>query len=216
MKVNFSLILYFPFSRDIQPHIPTLLEYFKNICVSIQPWKTFLENRKDSENKNSLPTTQFYLLQVNDSESENEDEVADLDSTEIGNRVMLDNDFYDIHHVGITDDSDDFIPVIPKPKRKGNLYSESCGYKFACTTGNRCEYRHTPEEKEFFKSSSNPKQRLLYKTKACYHIICKYANKSYMCAYAHSLEESRCLCCKQKGNGQHWMDKCPENNNNTN
>lgn len=120
-------------------------------------------------------------------------------------------DFFDAHHDNLTDD---FIPLVRKiTKTKRNIYSDPCIHKFWCTSGLNCAYKHTDQQREFFKLHHDTKLRRCYKIKPCYHTVCQYYDKSYLCPYAHSLQESRCLCCGGKGNGIHWMHKCPLNTN---
>lgn len=134
--------------------------------------------------------------------------ISDTDSEDYDS-----NDFFDAHPENISDtDEVDFVPLVRKTtKLKRNMYSEPCIHKFWCTNGTKCAYKHADQHYEFFKEHTDVKLRRYYKIKPCYHNVCKYSEKSYLCPYAHNVQESRCLCCGGKGNGQHWMHNCPLN-----
>lgn len=210
--------------RHIQPFIHQVQEFFNTTCVDIQTWMEF--NNRNTSNSEEVPlSNKFSMLRTDDDEDSNQDGSTIEIETTISDDESEDFDcidFFDTHHEDpCALDDDGFIPNVRKEAKQKRLYSGSCVFKFACGKGLNCSYKHADKEKEFFKLLSDPKRRYLYKTKPCYHAIaqsCNYNSKPYLCPYAHNLEESRCLACKQKGNGQHWMDQCPVspsvNNNN--
>lgn len=100
-----------------------------------------------------------------------------------------------------------FTTVTRKTRKGHQKYSSVCVYGFRCNAGAKCARVHTDQEKEYFKIEILPARRYLYKTKLCYHTNCKFARKSYLCSFSHSIEEARCVECDAVG--LHWADKCP-------
>lgn len=115
----------------------------------------------------------------------------------------------DEFHVGHPDYPVDesFTTVTRKTRRSSQRFSTNCAFGFRCSNGVKCSRVHTDEEKEYFKVETLPPKRYNYKTKLCYHGNCKFAKKAYLCSFAHSLQEARCVICDVVGS--HWTDKCP-------
>ncbi|ODN00018.1 hypothetical protein Ocin01_06660, partial [Orchesella cincta] len=202
----------YDFYKDIQPFLFQLVEHF-NYVKEVTPWHKFMcEARNGTNSVGIFSATRFALLKPEGDGSESvssSSEVAD-DESELSEDFDC-NDFFDFHHEDWSDVDDDFVPVIRKEAKPKVQYSSFCTYQFWCATGSECRYKHTEQQKEFFKVQSDARKRRLYKIKPCFFNPCQYSAKSYLCAYAHNVEESRCLCCKEKGSGQHWMDQCPVN-----
>ncbi len=190
----------------------------------ILPWNEFLAHDRPQVARNVIFSPyRFEKLQINDKEEDDVDDdekpevQQDLESTtDDGYSQITDSDYFDMQSENISRQGD-FTPLVKKCKPKRVLFSDYCIHKFWCKKGRLCAYKHLAEEKEFFELCKTPQYRVLYKTKLCFYKNCKYSvEKSYLCRYAHSLEESRCLCCKGQGNGKHWMDQCPDNKFNLN
>lgn len=101
-----------------------------------------------------------------------------------------------------------FTTVTRKTRKSTQKFSSVCAYGFRCYDAARCPRVHTNQEKEYFKIETSPAKRYVYKTKPCYHSICKYTKKSHLCSFAHTLEEARCAKCHLIG--QHWTDECKQ------
>lgn len=90
-------------------------------------------------------------------------------------------------------------------RHRSQRYSEPCPYKFNCTFGSRCYYKHTEEEKTFFRSNSgrgNP----VRKVKLCnFHPNCHKTKEE--CHYAHGEDDAWCLNCRTQG---HSTNNCPQ------
>lgn len=189
-----------------------LQEHFQHFCTDIITWNEFLFSRRGSDTPKILTATRFQLLQNSDDDDQEDLEsgihtLSDTDSEDFDC-----NDLFDAHPENISDADEDFVPLVRKvTKVKRNIYSDPCVHKFWCTNGLRCAYKHTDQQREFFKLHTDVKLRRYYKIKPCYHTNCQYYEKPYLCPYAHSVAESRCLCCGGKGNGLHWMHQCPLN-----
>lgn len=101
-----------------------------------------------------------------------------------------------------------FTTVLRKTKRSNQKFSSICAYGFRCCNAAKCARGHTDQEKEYFKIEILPTKRYNYKTKLCYHSYCKFAKQTYLCSFAHSLQEARCFKCDKVG--IHWTDECTE------
>ena len=106
-----------------------------------------------------------------------------------------------------------------KVRKHRAKYSTFCTYEFSCDKGLRCDYKHTPEQHEFFKATGGT-GRKGYKSKPCTHFKngnCMHGQKptNPKCAYYHSIEEARCYVCKNNnpkeyvGHASHDDEKCP-------
>lgn len=205
--------------------------------MDIQTWMEFNNSRNSSNSDDLSLSNMFSMLPSEDDDDSSQDEdIIELDISDDENsnresssgtdisddeseyfdcRASLDEYFECLQDIdnedpfAQDDGGDEFIPYVKKEAKRKRLYSNFCAFKFACGKGLCCSYKHTIKEKEFFKLLPDPKRRRLYTIKPCYHALCTYRAKPYLCSYAHNLEESQCLACKQRGNGQHWMDQCP-------
>ena len=94
-----------------------------------------------------------------------------------------------------------------RPPRR-QFYSELCPFKFNCTYGTKCRYKHTEEEKLDFSQRVDGRGYRLRKVFACQHFL---DNKCYKlkteCDYAHGEEDAWCLQCCSSG---HYTENCPE------
>ena len=105
----------------------------------------------------------------------------------------------------------EFITLTPKKNFSPRRYSGLCSFNYSCKWGKNCSYSHRDSEKEFFREHPNV-NRALYKYKLCqYSDKCKYVQgrKEYLCPFAHSITEARCIRCKHIG--IHWTDECDIN-----
>lgn len=197
-----------------------LEEYYAvlNIKIKIQTFIEFIAGRNSNHKNSIISANRFDALK--EAEKSNEDDEGDEDEYEDAENSLRDdesedfdsNEFFDAHHEVLSDaDDEDFVPLVRKEVKPKRQYSDPCYHRFSCARGLECLYKHSDKEREFFKVQPDSKFRYLYKIKPCYRPVCPYKDKPYLCGYAHTLEESRCLCCKQQGSGKHWMDKCPLN-----
>ncbi|CAL8110066.1 unnamed protein product [Orchesella dallaii] len=208
VKTKQDTVRTYDFYKCIQPFLFQLKEFFP-FCKDVIPWLKFVSDARSSSSPSGIISASRFALLRGDSGGETSSSEGDEDS-ELSEDFDC-NDFYDFHHEDLSDLDDDFVPILRKETKPKVMYSTFCTYQYWCAKGSECRYNHTQQQKEFFKVQSDPKRRSLYKIKPCFFTPCQYAAKSYLCAYAHSVEESRCLCCKEKGSGQHWMDQCPIN-----
>ena len=91
------------------------------------------------------------------------------------------------------------------PPSRSQCYSQRCPFKFNCTFGHKCYYKHSKEEREFFCTNQgvgNP----LRKVKPCsFYPRCK--KECIDCHYAHGEEDAWCLNCRTQG---HFTVNCPQ------
>jgi hypothetical protein len=113
-----------------------------------------------------------------------------------------------------TEECSDFQVKKRKEKKVHKKYSDFCIKSYWCPKGSRCSYNHKKEEKEFFKTHPNMEPNNYrsrpYKLRPCIYQIddkCKYKDKSYLCPYAHNVQEARCTRCQEIG--VHWSYECP-------
>jgi uncharacterized LabA/DUF88 family protein len=132
------------------------------ICSShefVSCWN-FLEFRQKQPEAAVLETAnRFALLKLED-ESDLGDGAASNKSPEISNNDP------ETH-------GDGFTTVKKRSKPVHEKYSDYCKDRFECMCGNRCSFKHTEDEKSFFKKCYGPGYRG-YKTKQCKH--CQNSN----------------------------------------
>ena len=92
--------------------------------------------------------------------------------------------------------------------RNRQFYSDSCPYKFNCSKGTKCRYKHTDEERQYF-TQRNGRGNPLRKVEECRgyktNTGCRKSKKE--CDYAHGKEDAWCLNCRSEG---HFTVDCPE------
>ena len=109
--------------------------------------------------------------------------------------------------VCISEESDDSDWTVVKrryqPRRQ--KFSDPCRYGMHCTRGTRCPFKHSDEDKEYFKErggQGNPYR----KVKPCKFFEAKKCRKAKeACDGAHGEEDAHCLAC---GGGGHFTDNC--------
>ncbi len=101
---------------------------------------------------------------------------------------------------------EDVEVVQKKAAKRTQMYSEPCAYRFRCSKGKQCSYKHSELEKEYFRMEPNTKKRFMYKTQQCLHTACKHIGKKYLCSFAHGMGDARCSNCGKEG--IHWSDEC--------
>lgn len=116
-----------------------------------------------------------------------------------------DDDEFPVAHPDYPVDAS-FTTVVRKARKISQKFSSVCAYGFRCYDAARCARVHTDQEKEYFKIETLPAKRFVYKTKLCYHNNCKFAKRAYLCSFAHSVDEARCVKCDVVG--LHWTDEC--------
>ena len=99
----------------------------------------------------------------------------------------------------------------PRNFHQEQQYSESterCWFKYNCKFGLRCQFKHSADEKTYFrgrkKGEGNPVRKLLL----CMYFergSCRYMKKKD-CDYAHGADDAWCLNCCSSG---HLTDQCP-------
>ncbi len=124
---------------------------------------------------------------------------------EVDDPNFPDDDDFPVAHPDYPVDAS-FTTVVRKTRKSNQKFSSVCVYGFRCQNAGKCTRGHTDKEKEYFKVESLPAKRYVYKTKLCYHNNCKFAKKAYLCSFAHSLQEARCVKCDEVG--LHWTDEC--------
>lgn len=216
-----------------------LQEHFRDVCSEVIPWREFLDrNRRFDDDSTIELANRYQKLQITNGTIDNEvedDEEDFFDAHSVVTVSLSETDdeedyYYDarstigdsmenlIHEQEDTErnneveDHQGYNNVVRKtPKARANLYSKPCPYKFWCVKGLKCDFKHNEEQRDFFKTNPDIKYRKFYKIKSCYHKVCDYSKRSYLCPYAHDVKEARCLCCGQKDKEPHWMDQCPYN-----
>ncbi|KAJ3144027.1 hypothetical protein HDU89_000953 [Geranomyces variabilis] len=157
-------------------------EHFSDLgCVRVQ---TFLEY------KQGIEATKTFEASAGREDFEQLEDVSEISADEFA-----------------TEMAPDWLVVAPRQRRQAQQYSDLCVYDFRCRNRMRCLYKHSPEQKQFFKEHQDPQRRRHYKTKPCWHEgRCRYKTRSHLCPYAHGLIEATCGICGEKG--AHWMDEC--------
>lgn len=116
-----------------------------------------------------------------------------------------------------TQGAEAFQPVQQKMRHYYQKYSSKCKHGFRCSKGFRCAYNHDDNEKEFFKVNYG-RGFWNYKAMPCNHFNpydlaksqpCRYSKQSFMCRFAHGIEEARCYTCNHHSN--HFAMDCLEN-----
>ncbi|CAG7827315.1 unnamed protein product [Allacma fusca] len=160
---------------------------------NVQVWSKMEELKIQVEGCNKV-TTAINFFQNWD---QNDYEIFEVDDTDVAEEKDL-----------TPEELADFCPVKPKAKKTHRKYSEFCKNSYWCYKGRQCAYSHKKEEMEFFKEhpSMEPSQRRAYKLKLCFKEKCTYKNNSYLCPYAHNVQEARCIRCQTIG--LHWSDEC--------
>ena len=169
-----------------------------------------IDTAEDCEQKYRLPLTlnvrpfrQFIEEEFKREDSELESVNAALEQVGIYN----DDDVHDgceNESVYESDPAKDFTTCLRKSGSKPfkQKYSEYCPLKFNCKYGTGCQYKHTDEEKTYFKGRKQGKGNPLRKVKQCTKANCTKPNE---CDYAHGPEDAWCLNCVQGG---HFTEDC--------
>jgi hypothetical protein len=96
------------------------------------------------------------------------------------------------------------LQVSRKQKKEDIVkYSSPCPHHFFCKKGKKCEYTHTDEEKAFFRSGQELKDKMCDKGPYCKR------KKGIPCWFAHSNDDQStfgCTNCKLRG---HLETDCP-------
>ena len=180
----------------------------------------FLKNIKaDSEDDNEgyrLPLVveaytfhQFMAKQKEKEQDQNSPiKVMDAVLEEVG---LLDRDDIDSGYEDYAvcfseeDDSSEWTVVKRRYRPRRQKFSDPCRYGMHCTQGTQCPFKHSDEDKVYFKKRGGPgnpyrkvKPCKFYEKKACWR-------SKEDCDGAHGEEDAHCLAC---GEGGHFTDNC--------
>ena len=98
----------------------------------------------------------------------------------------------------------------PRSNRLRQQYSEPCQYKYNCRFGTRCQYKHSEDEKAYFRGRTEGRGNPLRKVTPCKYYeqvppSCMKMKKE--CEFAHGIEDAWCLDCISSG---HFTEQCPK------
>ena len=99
------------------------------------------------------------------------------------------------------------IPWAEVSSKKRNSVAKRCQFKFNCTFGIHCRYKHTKQEKADFQrrgGEGNPWR----KVDECKYFKKGRCSKKNVCDYAHGKDDAWCLDCKSNGHFSNTND-CP-------
>ena len=170
------------------------------INIKIQTYQSWINDfislhyAKDHEDK-ILSDTQFQTLLLDDDGKQEDDTTHNSASNKHPQQPEM------------RDGDGDYILKERKRVKPRMVIPMQCYHHFTCPRGLQCQYSHTEEEREFFRIQPDETKRRRYKITRCTLTNCPYRDKTYLCGWAHSLEESRCPCCRKQG--EHWMQDCP-------
>ena len=169
-----------------------------------------IDTAEDCEQKYRLPLTlnvrpfrQFIAEEFKREDSELESINAALEQVGIYNNDDV-HDGCENESVYESDPAKDFTTYLRQSRSQPfkQKYSEFCPLKFNCKYGTGCQYKHTDEEKTYFKGRKQGKGNPLRKVKQCTKANCTKPNE---CDYAHGPEDAWCLNCVQGG---HFTKDC--------
>ena len=162
------------------------------LVLKAQAFHQFMAKEKEKEQKNvDCPIKLFDAVL---------EEVGLLERDDIDD----DNDDY---AVCISEESDNsgWTVVKRRYQLRRQKFSDPCRYGMHCTKGTQCPFKHSSEDKEYFKKrggSGNPYR----KVKLCKFFEAKRCWKSKEdCDGAHGEDDAHCLAC---GKGGHFTDNC--------
>ena len=165
-------------------------EYRLPLVLKAQAFRQFMDKEKEQKNVDSP----VKLLD------------AVLEEICLLNRSDLDPG-YENYAVCMSEESDDSEWTVVKrryqPRRQ--KFSDPCRYGMHCTCGTQCPFKHSDEDKEYFKKrggTGNPYR----KVKLCKYFETKRCWRSKEdCDGAHGEDDAHCLAC---GEGGHFTDNC--------
>uniref|UniRef100_A0A914VQY9 C3H1-type domain-containing protein n=1 Tax=Plectus sambesii TaxID=2011161 RepID=A0A914VQY9_9BILA len=117
----------------------------------------------------------------------------------------------------IDEDGGDFtVAGVRSRKKIYQMSSNPCENGRRCPQGVRCRYKHTIEDREYFKKCPNGKTRMTRKTSICIDYLqkteqhlgikgCRFSIDR--CNYAHGVTDAYCYTCGAEGD--HFADDCP-------
>lgn len=70
---------------------------------------------------------------------------------------------------GFKDDSEDKLSAVRSKKRSSQFYSDPCRYMYNCSYGTKCRYKHTEEERQYFRQKKDGRGNSLRKVQECKH-----------------------------------------------
>ena len=140
-----------------------------------------------------------FTVDENLSEEENEDYFSVISESEKRD-LDLDSCLPD-HDADVDNDSQsgEWRYVESKhQKKKKQLYSQQCQDGIRCQKGSSCSYKHTEEEKRFFKTNNGRGRLKNWKTELCrHHPKCKKSLNQ--CQFAHGEADAFCKTCRKAG-----------------
>ena len=201
-----NLIVVFASDRGRKFDIPGFLE---DIAISNQD-----SDVQDPEGKYHLrkvESAQPFLKFIHE-----EAQLFDAALEQVGNYVAEDVNAGYENDTTCVSDSEEKFSIIHRRKRRQQRYSDLCAFKFNCSNGTSCYYKHTEEEKQYFYRRSggrgNPMRgNPMRKTEMCkFYDPVSGANQcrkeKSKCDYAHGVDDAWCLQCRSSG---HFQKDCP-------
>ena len=220
--VNNSLVLVFTTITAASFEIAKILKIHRKCPIKfVLEIKTYLQYEQDQSDSTSNFFYQIgnYTLSLlseegdsffgftkdeNLSEDENDDYFSVLSESEHRD-LDLDSSLFD-HDADVDNDSQsgEWIDVRSKQKKKKQLYSQQCPDGIRCRRGSSCSYKHTEEEREFFKTNNGRGRPMNWKTELCHrHPKCR--KSSNQCRFAHGEGDAFCRTCRKAG---HFTTNC--------
>ena len=215
--VNNSLVLVFTTVTASSFEIAKIIKiHIKRPIKFVLDMKTYLqyEQNQSSNTSNffykmgnfpisSLSEESNNILQLADDEhlSEEENEHDCLVLSENKKKDVKPNSCLSDNDTDLDDDSQSgewHIVQHKHKKKKKRLYSEQCHDGIRCQKGSSCSYKHTEEERDFFKTNYGRGRPKNWKTELCHHHP-KCKKTSHHCKFAHGEEDAFCTMCKQAG-----------------
>lgn len=103
------------------------------------------------------------------------------------------------------DDDSEWTVVKRRYQPRRQKFSDPCRYGMHCTEGTQCPFKHSDEDKVYFKKNGGPGNPYR-KVKPCKYFEKKTCWRSKEdCDGAHGEEDAHCLAC---GEGGHFTDNC--------
>ena len=213
--VNNSLVLVFAKVTASSFHIAKILEIHRTCPIKyVLEIKTYLQyEQEQSDNTSNF----FYQMEnhplsllseesdsifgfVDEDENLSEAEYFSVLSESEKRDLDLDSCLSD-HDTDVDNDSQpgEWRYAESKHKKKTKqLYSQQCQDGIRCRKGSSCSYKHTEDERRFFKTNNGRGRPKNWKTELCrYHPKCK--NSSNQCDFAHGEADAFCKTCRKGG-----------------